>query len=230
MALAHARRTEQQHVGAAVEPLVAFGQRHHLRLGHAGHGGEVEAGQPLVRAQRRLDAVPVDAARLALGHFVFEQGLEQPLPRPALAIRLRAQITCQALDRGQPQLAEHHPQATARSCCGATHSVHLDQFVVASQRWQLHHHVGHLGLRRCQQLGQRVQVGQLVELDQLFEFVGQLRLMPVGGQAPASRPSSCRPHARAFAALTAAPRSGGTRHAGTPRRAAPSVRTHRACV
>ena len=101
---------------------MSLGQRHYLRLGHVGHGSEVEAGQSLVRAQRRLDAVPVDAARLALGQFVFEQGLQQPLPRPALAVRLRAQVTRQALDRRQPQVAEHHPQATARSCCCAGHS------------------------------------------------------------------------------------------------------------
>ena len=43
VALAHARRAEQKHAGAAIEPLMASGQRHHLGLGHAGHGGEVEA-------------------------------------------------------------------------------------------------------------------------------------------------------------------------------------------
>ena len=82
MALANAGWPEQQNIGAPVDPLCAFGERHHLCLGNTGYSCEVKAGEPLVRAQARLHTVPVDASGLALIDLMLQQGLQQPVPRP----------------------------------------------------------------------------------------------------------------------------------------------------
>ena len=64
MALADAWRTEQEDVGAAVEPLVPLGQRHHLRLGDGRHRREVEAREPLVGTEPGLGPVAVELPAL----------------------------------------------------------------------------------------------------------------------------------------------------------------------
>ena len=121
MALAHARRAEQQHVGTAFQPLMSFGQRRYLRLGHAGHRRELEVRQPLVRAQARFGAVAGDAPRRALGHLVLEQGFEQSVSGPTFVVGLRTQVSDQTLDRGQPQFGEHQPQTPS---CGHRCAAH----------------------------------------------------------------------------------------------------------
>ena len=76
MAFPDARWPEQQNVGAPVNPLGAFGERHDLRLGHTGYSGKVKAGEPLVWTQARFIAVAVDAPRLTRIDFMLQQGFQ----------------------------------------------------------------------------------------------------------------------------------------------------------
>src|SRR5206468_6501174 len=62
MALAAARRAEQQDVGTLLQPGIAGRQRHHLRLRDHWHGLEVESGERLAGGQPRLDEMPLEAA------------------------------------------------------------------------------------------------------------------------------------------------------------------------
>lgn len=93
------RTREKPDGGAALQPLRALGQRHHLRLGHAGHGRVVKAREPLVRAQVRFATpVPVQATVLALIDFMFQQSFEQPIRWPVLHVGLRAHLEATSCD------------------------------------------------------------------------------------------------------------------------------------
>ena len=85
MALADPGRSEQQHVGAAIEPLVAFGQRGDESLRDARYRGEVEARQPLVRDSiaTRLGADRCAASRALQPHVPgrLQAGASQANPR-----------------------------------------------------------------------------------------------------------------------------------------------------
>ena len=86
MTFAHARRTEDQAGGTLVDPGVAAGQRHDMRLGQHRHLGKVEAGQCLGHVELRVGAVALDAPLGPLGDFVLQQATQEPGRRPALLV------------------------------------------------------------------------------------------------------------------------------------------------
>jgi hypothetical protein len=107
MALAHARRAEDQDRGALVEPGAATGQRHDVRLGQHRHLGEVEARQRLGCIELRLGPMALGAALGALGHLVFQQAPQEATRWPTVLVRALCQFRPQPSDRGQAQLGEH---------------------------------------------------------------------------------------------------------------------------
>jgi hypothetical protein len=70
MALAPAGRAEEQDIGTLIEPAIAGGERHDLRLADHGHGVEVEGVERLARWQSRAGKMPFDAAPIAIGHQI----------------------------------------------------------------------------------------------------------------------------------------------------------------
>ncbi len=88
VALAAARRAEQDQVGTFVEPAVAASERHHLRFGDHGDGVEVEVRQRLTCRQLSLGEVAFDAAPGPVGEFLFGQRGQGVRGWPAFLIGL----------------------------------------------------------------------------------------------------------------------------------------------
>jgi hypothetical protein len=99
--------SEDQDRGALVEPGIAAGQRHDVRLGQHRHLGEVEAGQRLGHVEQRLGAMAFDAPLGPLGEFMLEQPTQEARRRPALLVRAVSELRPQPADGGQAQLGEH---------------------------------------------------------------------------------------------------------------------------
>ena len=106
MALAAARRTEQQQVGAVVEPGIAGGERHDLRLADDRHGLEVEGVEALAGRQPGLGEMAFQAAAVALGHLVLDQCRQEAGRRPTLLVGLRGERRPHLLDGGEPHLGK----------------------------------------------------------------------------------------------------------------------------
>ena len=111
MALAAAGRAEQQDIGALVEPAVAGGKRHDLRLADHRHGVEVEGVERLARRQTGLGEMPLDAAATAIGHLVLGERREEAGGRPAFLVGCCGELGPHQLDGGQAQLAEQELDA-----------------------------------------------------------------------------------------------------------------------
>jgi hypothetical protein len=109
--LAAAGRPEQEDVGPGLEPHVAGGEGHHLRLGEDRHAVEVEGGERLARRQPGLGHVPLDAAALAVGGLVLGQGGEEAGGGPALLVGLLGELRPDGLDAGEAQLGEQELDA-----------------------------------------------------------------------------------------------------------------------
>src|SRR5262245_7769414 len=62
MRLASAGRPKEHDIGTLIEPAVAGGKRHDLRLADHGHGAEVEGVKRLARRQLGAGEMPLDAA------------------------------------------------------------------------------------------------------------------------------------------------------------------------
>ena len=86
MALAGAGRAEQQEIGALLEPAIAGGERHDMRLADHRHGLEVEAVECLAGRQPGLGEVALDASPGAIGDFVLGEGGQEARRRPAFLI------------------------------------------------------------------------------------------------------------------------------------------------
>ena len=86
MALSAAGRAEEQQIGALVEPGVAGGERHDLRLGDHRHGVEVEGVERLAGRQAGFGEVALDAAAVAFGELVLGDGGEEAGGGPALLV------------------------------------------------------------------------------------------------------------------------------------------------
>src|SRR5882757_7025651 len=71
MALAAARRPEQQDVGTLRQPSIAGRQRHHLSFRDHWDDLEVERGERLAGGQTRLGEMPFDAATATVGPLVL---------------------------------------------------------------------------------------------------------------------------------------------------------------
>ena len=87
MRFAAAGPTEQQQIGALVDPAVAGADRHDMRLGDHRHGLEVEAVEGLARQQPGLDEMALDAAAVAFGDLVFGERGEEAGGGPAFLVR-----------------------------------------------------------------------------------------------------------------------------------------------
>jgi len=71
MRLACAGRAKEHDIGTLIEPAVASGKRHDLRLADHGHGVEVECVERFARRQPGAGQMPLDAAATAIGDLVF---------------------------------------------------------------------------------------------------------------------------------------------------------------
>ena len=107
---------------AALEPDIACGERHHLRLGQHRHAVDVEAGEGLARGQTCFDHVPLDPATTTVGHLVFGEGCEKARGGPAFLVRLRGKLRPDRLDARQAQLGEQ--QLDARGIDGCRRAGH----------------------------------------------------------------------------------------------------------
>lgn len=103
MALAGATATEQQQVGAGVEPFMAIGEAEDLRLFDPLGSGEVEGREGLAGGQRGFRQVALDAPGGAVGHLDLEQGGEQLGGRPSLPVGGLGQAPPVASDTRQAQ-------------------------------------------------------------------------------------------------------------------------------
>src|SRR5450755_3675475 len=98
MALATARRTEQQDVGTLLQPSVARGQHHHLSFRDHWHGFEVEGGEGLAGRQTRLGEMPFDAAPATVGYLMLGERREEASRRPAFLVGLLGELGPHQLD------------------------------------------------------------------------------------------------------------------------------------
>ena len=100
MALATAGRAKEQDIGTLIEPAVADGERHDLRLADHGHGVEVEGVEGLAGRQSRAGKMPLDAAPTAIGHLVFGECRQEAGGRPTLLVRTCGEGGPHQLDGG----------------------------------------------------------------------------------------------------------------------------------
>ena len=107
---ARARRTEQQQVGALVQPGIAGGQGRDARSAQHGHMGEIEAVERLVRRQARFGQVALDAPLHPFSHLQLGKSGEEACGGPALAVGPLGHLGPQAADGGQAQLAQQQRQ------------------------------------------------------------------------------------------------------------------------
>ena len=110
MRLAAAGRAEQQQIAAVLEPGIAGGKRHEMRLAEHRHGGEIEGVEGLAGRQASLGKMALDAAAGALAYLQLGERGEQPRRRPALLVRACGDVGPHAADRRQAQLVEQHGQ------------------------------------------------------------------------------------------------------------------------
>lgn len=122
MALAPAGWTEQQQIGAGVEPDVPCGQRHRLRFRHHGHALEVERGERFAGGQPSLGQMPLDAPARAVGGLVLGERGEEAGGRPALLVGLGGDLRPDRLDARQTKLAEQ--ELDARRVDGSRGAAH----------------------------------------------------------------------------------------------------------
>src|SRR5260370_38028264 len=88
MALAAARRAEEQDIGAFLQPGIAGCQRHHLRFRDHWHDLEVEGGERLAGGQPRLGEMPLEAAAATVGPLVLGEYREEAGRGPNFLIGL----------------------------------------------------------------------------------------------------------------------------------------------
>jgi hypothetical protein len=82
VALAGARRTKTQDIGALVEPGVAIGERHKMSFADSRDGGEIECLESLAPWQARFGKVPRNASGIAIGDLQIQRpasGIERKL-------------------------------------------------------------------------------------------------------------------------------------------------------
>ena len=110
MSLAGAAGSEEQDVGAPIEPGVTLGKRHDVSLAERRHGREVEGRERLAGWQSRFGEVAGDAPAMTLVDLVFAQGRQEPGRSPAFPVGTLAEILPKTRDGGQAKRGEHHRQ------------------------------------------------------------------------------------------------------------------------
>ena len=106
-----AGRAKEQNIGTLIEPAVASGKRHDLRLADHGHGVEVEGVERFARRQLGASEMPLDAAATAIGDLVFGECREKAGGWPTLLVRTYGQIGPHQLHGRQAQLGEQQLDA-----------------------------------------------------------------------------------------------------------------------
>ena len=122
MALAAAGRAEQQQIGALVQPAIAGGERHDLRLADHRHGLEVEGVEGLAGGQPGFGEMALDAAAAALGDLVLGERGEEAGGGPAFLVGLLGELGPHQLDGGQAQLGEQQLDAGGVDRIGRRHA------------------------------------------------------------------------------------------------------------
>ena len=105
-----------------IEPAVASGKRHDLRLADHGHGVEVEGVERFARRQLGAGEMPLDAAATTVGHLVFGECRQKAGGRPTLLVRAGGQIGPHQLHGGQAQLGEQQLDACSVGGIGLLHA------------------------------------------------------------------------------------------------------------
>lgn len=77
---------EQDEIGAFFQPAIAGTHRGDLSARDHRHGIEGEAFECLARWQACFAQMPLDAAAVTFGHFMFGEGSEQPGGGPAFLV------------------------------------------------------------------------------------------------------------------------------------------------
>src|SRR6185437_9562822 len=120
--LSAARRAEDDEIGALLEPAVAGGKRHELRLADHGNDVKVEGIEGLPDGQPGLGEVTFNAAATALGHLVLGERGEKAGGGPTLLVRLGGEIGPDELDGGKPQLGEEQLDPSGVDGIGGLHA------------------------------------------------------------------------------------------------------------
>src|SRR6267154_939745 len=92
MALATARWSEEQNVGAFLQPGIARRQRHDLGFRDHWHGLEVERSERLADRQTRLNEMPLDAAAATVGHLMLRKRRQEAGRRPTFLVGLLGEL------------------------------------------------------------------------------------------------------------------------------------------
>ena len=106
MALSAAGWAEQEQVGAGLQPGVAGGDRHDLRLGYHRHGLELERIEGLSRQEAGLGEMALDTAAVAFGQFVFGDRGQESSGGPSFLVGLIGELRPHDLDGRQAQFVE----------------------------------------------------------------------------------------------------------------------------
>lgn len=121
MRLSGARRAEHDQVGAFVQPAVASGECHDLRLADHGHRLEVEAVERLAGRQAGFVEMAQGPAASPFGHLVLGERGQKACGRPALLVGPRGEVRPDELDRGQAQIAKGQAEAGGVDRVGGLH-------------------------------------------------------------------------------------------------------------
>ena len=117
-----ARWTEQDQVGAGLQPAVSGDERHDLRLGDGRHGIEVEAGEGFARRQARFGEMAFDAPLAAFGDLVFGQGGQKPRGWLGFLVGPLCEGGPELLDGRQAQVGEQKVQTRGVDRLGGVHA------------------------------------------------------------------------------------------------------------
>ena len=113
MAFAAAGWSEQDEVGSLIEPDVAGGEGHDLRLADRGHGREVESLEGFAGWPVGFVEMPFDAAPGTSGDFVFDERDKEAGGGPALFIGAFGELLPEGFDRGEPEIAQQQGDAAS---------------------------------------------------------------------------------------------------------------------
>src|ERR1700679_2974052 len=110
MRLPAAGSTDQNQIGALVDPTVTSADRHYMRLGDHRHRLELEGVESLARQQPGFDEMALNATAIAFGNLVFGERGEEASGGPAFLVRPLGKGCPALLDRGQPEVVEQQRQ------------------------------------------------------------------------------------------------------------------------
>src|SRR5947209_7350412 len=132
MALAAARRPEEQQIGAVVEPGVTGGERHYLGFADHRDGLKVKGVEGLAWRQPGFSEVAFEPAPAAFGNLMFGQCCQEASCRPAFLVGLGGKGSPDQFYRGQPQLGEKQLDTGSVARVGRSHAAPTSWTVLSS--------------------------------------------------------------------------------------------------